>query len=230
MRFILPLLLALLTSCAGTIYQPKTLDGKALATYLMSRRAGVIAPLAGGNGESGNLGSAVPIHPKGYLLTASHVVAGANCDNIQVIVTQRTGDPSKPLKARVVVDDKRSDVALLKVEADTPSYFRWTPAGATLPVGLRVVHTGLKTGHKTGIGELTSPLPQGRAGKFGHTLRLQPGDSGGGLVSISGELIGVNSAIGTIEGFGASFFSGAVSSRPSVRRIENAIAKDQAAH
>jgi S1-C subfamily serine protease len=194
----------------------------------MVRRAGVMAPLLSTGGKEGNQGTATPVHPEGYLLTAAHVLNGTDPDKIEAVIMLGPRRPSKPMKARLVMVDKDADVALLKVDAKLPAYFEWTPTGATLPKGLQVVHTGLTTAHVSGVGEMTQPLPGGRAGKFGHSLQLKAGDSGGGLVTTSGELVGINSAVGSIVGFGASFFSGSVSSRPNVRRIQNAIARDLA--
>jgi S1-C subfamily serine protease len=92
-----------------------------------------------------------------------------------------------------------------------------------------VVHTGLATAHKSGVGALTEGGTH-RTGRLGHTLHLQPGDSGGALVSLSGEAIAINHAVGRIQSFGASFFSGSYSMRPDVAAINKAIAKDLATH
>ena len=124
--------------------------------------------------------------------------------------------------------DKVNDVALIKVDHPTPNYFQWTPRDALLPAGLKVVHSGLMTAHRTGFGQITATFRGSRAGRISHTLRIQQGDSGGGLISIGGELLAVNSAYASFEGFGASFFSGALSSRPKLDKIERAIAKDLA--
>ena len=223
---------AIVVSCtAGKPYKPaKLMQGAELASFLSVRRAAVVAPLVGEKDKAGHAGSAAPIHPQGYLITAAHVVDGTDLSQVKVMVILPSGKPSKPLPARVVNVDRRADVALLKIDQPTPRFFQWTPAEALIPAGTPVVHTGLVTAHKTGIGELTTAVSGNRMSHFSHTLRLQPGDSGGGLVTLAGELVGVNSAIGTIEGFGASFFSGAVSTRPSIARIQAVIAKDLASH
>ncbi len=199
-----------------------------LAKHIMLRRAGVMAPMKTGAVGEGHLGSAAPVHPEGYLLTAAHVLHGVDLDKLQAVVMLGLGRPSKPLPARLVMMDNANDIALVKVDHPTPHYFQWSPSDQTLPVGLKVVHSGLTTAHRTGVGEITAAFNGSKAGQIRHTLRIQQGDSGGGLISTTGDLLGVNSAFGRLQGFGASFFAGAFSSRPKVERIQRAIAKDGA--
>lgn len=219
----------LCVGCKAPVYQPKPLNGGQLASYLMQRRAVVMAPQVDGNVKESSLGSATPVHPAGYLLTAAHVLDGADRTRIRVMLDPKSGIPKRLLDARVVMYDREADVALLKTSVPLPHVFQWSPQNALLPAGLPVVHTGLATGHKSGLGTLTEPSDS-KPGKFCHTLHLAPGDSGGALVSLGGEALGINHAVGRIQTFGASFFSGSYSVRPDLRRIERAIASDIKTH
>ena len=143
------------------------------------------------------LGSGVIISPDGYILTANHVVEGA--DEIKVAV----GDSdSKKFTARVVGTDPPTDVAVLKIEAED------LPA---ITLGdseqLEVGDVVLAIGNPFGIGQtvtrgIVSAL--GRSGLAGFNqyqdfiqtdAAINPGNSGGALVDAEGRLVGINTAI-----------------------------------
>jgi len=144
-----------------------------------------------------SLGSGVIISPDGYILTANHVVDGA--DEIKVAV----GDSdSKKFTAKVVGADPPTDVAVLKINAED------LPA-VTLGDSdqLEVGDVVLAIGNPFGVGQtvtrgIVSAL--GRSGLPGFNqyqnfiqtdAAINPGNSGGALVDAEGRLIGINTAI-----------------------------------
>ena len=144
-----------------------------------------------------SLGSGVIISPDGYILTANHVVDGA--DEIKVAV----GDSdSKKFTARIVGADPPTDVAVLKIDAkDLPA--------VTLGDSdqLEVGDVVLAIGNPFGVGQtvtrgIVSAL--GRSGLAGFNqyqdfiqtdAAINPGNSGGALVDAEGRLVGINTAI-----------------------------------
>jgi len=149
-----------------------------------------------------SLGSGVVVSPDGYILTANHVVDGA--DEIKVAI----GDSeSKRFTARVVGTDPPTDVAVLKIDAKN------LPA---ITLGdsdqLEVGDVVLAVGNPFGVGQtvtkgIVSAL--GRNGFSGFSqyqnfiqtdAAINPGNSGGALVDIEGRLVGINIAIVSSSG------------------------------
>lgn len=148
-------------------------------------------------------GSGVFITSDGYILTNNHVVEKA--DDIQVITFDK-----KEYKAKVIGTDPTTDLAVIKVDGEgfKPVYFANMD---NIRVGEFVIAVGNPLGlHSTVTSGIISAI--GR-----NTLRLRqssysidyyiqtdapinPGNSGGGLFSISGSLIGINTAIATPTG------------------------------
>src|SRR5882672_4939632 len=141
------------------------------------------------------LGSGVIITKDGYLLTNHHVIDGA--EEIRVELTNNRG-----YEAKVIGDDPRSDLAVLKIDAnDLPM----------LTLGdsdrVRVGDVVLAVGNPLGIGQTVTAgiiSAKGRAtglsdGSFESFLQtdapINQGNSGGALVSTAGELVGINSQI-----------------------------------
>ena len=167
------------------------------------------------------LGSAAPVAPDGWFLTADHVVNTPG--KRQVVVIYNIAGARRYGTAKVVWHNAGSDLALIKAEMATPDYYRFTPRDRDLPPGTRILHAGITTGNKAQIGELSTEVSgRGKAG-FEHTLRLAPGDSGGPVIVFSGELVGVNSAVGLVSTMDTTFFSSSRSSRPDPEAIMNLI-------
>ena len=146
--------------------------------------------------ESG-AGSGVIISSDGYILTCDHVVSGAS--NITVTI----GDDD--YTATVVGEDSTSDVAVLKIDANG-----LTPAvvgdSDTLTVGDNVLAVG------NPLGELGGTVTSGIVSALNRSVSIQssgsvntmsliqmdasvsPGNSGGGLFNMNGELVGVVNA------------------------------------
>ncbi len=146
--------------------------------------------------ESG-AGSGVIISSDGYILTCDHVVSGAS--NITVTI----GDKDYP--ATIIGEDSTSDIAVIKIEADG-----LTPAivgdSDKLAVGDNVLAVG------NPLGELGGTVTSGIVSALNRSVSIQsssavntmsliqmdasvsPGNSGGGLFNMNGELVGIVNA------------------------------------
>ncbi len=145
------------------------------------------------NEQSRSLGSGFFISADGYLLTNSHVVADAD----EIIV--RTSD-RREFTAKLVGTDKRSDIALLKVEAQNLPPVKIGTA-KDLKVGEWVLAIGSPFGfdHSATAGIVSAKgrsLPSENYVPFIQTdVAINPGNSGGPLFNLDGEVVGVNSQI-----------------------------------
>ena len=142
-----------------------------------------------------SLGSGVIVSPDGYILTANHVVDGAD----EVKVALATG--GREFTARIVGTDPPTDIAVLKVEgSDLPSI---TIANSDkLEVGDIVLAIGnpFNVGQTVTMGMVSAlgrnALQINQYENFIQTdAAINPGNSGGALVDAEGRLIGINTAI-----------------------------------
>ncbi len=174
-------------------------------------------------------GSAAPISPDGYFLTADHVLSRMAGRNVFLIYGQ--GGRLAPARARVVWRSESSDIALLHIPVKTPYYYQWTPPEHWLPAGTRVMHGGISTGFKSSDGKLgTSLAPEGAfTGNrmFKMDIPLQPGDSGGPVVDAHGRLVGINSAVEFLVPMETAFFVDSEGNRPNVRSLAATMAQDR---
>ena len=164
--------------------------------YEFFRRFGQIPRPRGGperEQEQQSVGSGFVISSDGYLITNAHVVDGA--DEVNVKLTDK-----REFKAKVVGVDKRTDIALLKIEAkDLPKVTIGDPD--KLKVGEWVVAIGkpfgLENPMTAGIVSAKGrDLPQENLVPFIQTdAAVNPGNSGGPLFNLKGEVIGINSMI-----------------------------------
>ena len=143
--------------------------------------------------QNKSLGSGFIISPDGYVLTNAHVVDSA--DEILVKLTDK-----REFKAKVIGADKRTDVALIKIEASgLPSVKLGDPA--KLRVGEWVVAIGSPFGFESSVtaGIVSAKgrsLPQENYVPFIQTdVAINPGNSGGPLFNMKGEVVGINSQI-----------------------------------
>jgi serine protease Do len=146
------------------------------------------------------LGSGVIVSPDGYILTANHVIDGADADGVKVTLAHG----GRTFTAKVVGTDSRTDVAVLKVDAtDLPAI---TIADSDqLEVGDVVLAIGnpFDVGQTVtkGIVSATGRTSLRVFGSEGYENFIQtdaainPGNSGGALVDAHGRLIGINSLI-----------------------------------
>jgi len=158
------------------------------------------------------LGSAAPITADGWFLTANHVVAGEK--GYELVVIYNVSGARRYGRAQVMWQKPGADLALIKANIPTPAFYRFSPPYRDLPPGTQILHAGMTTGNKAQIGELSEEVSGRGKASFEHTLRLAPGDSGGPVILFSGELVGVNSAVGLIATMDTTFFSSSRSSRP----------------
>lgn len=155
--------------------------------------------------QASSLGSGFIISPDGYVLTNAHVVAKA--DEITVTFTDK-----REYRAKLIGADVRTDVALLKIEANNlPSVSLGNPA--QLKVGEWVVAIGSPFGFESSVtaGIVSAKgrrLPDESYVPFIQTdVAVNPGNSGGPLFNMNGQVVGINSQIYSRSGgfMGISF-------------------------
>ena len=146
--------------------------------------------------ESG-AGSGVSISSDGYILTCAHVVDGAST------ITVTIGD--KDYTATLVGEDTTSDIAVIKIDADG-----LTPATVGNSDSLKVGQSVMAVGNP--LGELGGTVTGGMISALNRSVTIQgsssvntmsliqmdasvsPGNSGGGLFNMNGELVGIVNA------------------------------------
>ncbi len=180
--------------------------------YDFLRRFGVPVPGMPGNGGGRmpeqiqqGVGSGFIVSPDGYVLTNAHVVDGAS--EVTVKLTDK-----RDFKAKVVGVDKRTDVALLKIDAAGLPFVRTGDAERT-KVGEWVIAMGSPFGFENTVtaGIISAKarrLPDENYVPFIQTdVAINPGNSGGPLFNLAGEVIGINSQIYSRSGgfMGISF-------------------------
>lgn len=174
-------------------------------------------------------GSAAPITPDGYFLTADHVLSHAESRNIFIIYG--SGGRIVTGKARIVWRSYSDDLALLHIPLKTPYFYHWTPPKQWLPAGHGIIHGGMATGHRSQPGKLRAPLaPEGvftRNRPFKIDIPLEPGDSGGPVVDAFGNLIGINSAVEFLIPLETAIFIDSEGNRPNTRKIAGIINRDR---
>lgn len=143
--------------------------------------------------KSQSLGSGFIISSDGYILTNAHVVSEA--DEVLVKLSDK-----REFKAKIIGSDKRTDVALIKIEATgLPKATIGDPEA--LKVGQWVAAIGSPFGlENTMTAGIVSAkgraLPQENFVPFIQTdVAINPGNSGGPLYNLSGEVVGINSQI-----------------------------------
>jgi putative serine protease PepD len=170
----------------------------------------VVSIEVSGNGQAGE-GSGVVISADGKILTNNHVVAAA-ADGGQLRVTFNDGSTAP---AQILGRDPKSDIAVIKVDrTDLTAAKLGDPAD--LAVGEQVVAIGSPLGLQgtvtTGIvSALNRPVTIGTENGFGQQdgntvidaiqtdAAINPGNSGGALVNMNGEVIGINTAIASLQ-------------------------------
>jgi len=172
-------------------------------------------------------GSAVPISPDGYFITADHVLARSAGRNVFIIHGQQGG--LKATKARIIWRSSSTDLALVHIPVVTPNYYTWTAQDQWLPAGTPVMHSGIATGFRSEPGKLVTSIPPGRANsaRFKHDIPLEPGDSGGAVIDAHGQLVGVNSAVEFLVPLETAFFIESEANRPNVRALQRLIEADR---
>jgi serine protease Do len=148
-------------------------------------------------------GSGVIVDAEGYVLTNHHVIAGA--DRIKVIFQN-----GSELPGRVVGSDSETDLAVVKVEPNAPLAAARFGDSEKMRVGDWVLAIGSPFGFdQTVTAGIISALGRDsneiyKRGGFQYFLQtdaaVNRGNSGGPLINLSGEVIGINTAIATTTG------------------------------
>lgn len=163
------------------------------------RRFGI--PLPGGRGgpprggdeepQQRGVGSGFILSSDGYVMTNAHVVDGA--DEVLVTLTDK-----REYKARPIGADKRTDVAVVKIEAADLPAVRIGDVGR-LKVGEWVMAIGSPFGLANSV---TAGIVSAKGRETGDYLpfiqtdvAINPGNSGGPLINLRGEVVGINSQI-----------------------------------
>lgn len=151
----------------------------------------------GGNGGGGviqrGLGSGFIVSPDGYIMTNAHVVDGAT--EVTVKLTDR-----REFKAKVVGSDKKSDIAVIKIDAKSLPVVSIGSA-ERVNVGEWVVAIGSPFGFDNTVtagivSAKARSLPSDNFTPFIQTdVPVNPGNSGGPLFNLNGEVVGINSQI-----------------------------------
>ncbi|ABI59926.1 MULTISPECIES: Do family serine endopeptidase [Nitrosomonas] len=144
--------------------------------------------------RTSSLGSGVIVSPEGYILTNHHVVEAAN--EIQVALMD-----GRKAEANLIGSDPESDLAVLKIDLDKLPSIAFGDSEKA-----RVGDIVLAIGNPFGVGQT---MTMGIIGALGRSqvglstfenfiqtdAAINPGNSGGALTDISGNLIGINTAI-----------------------------------
>jgi serine protease Do len=142
-----------------------------------------------------SLGSGFIIHPDGYIVTNAHVVDAAE----EVSITL-SNDPDKVYTAKLIGSDKRADLAVLKIDVKTPLPYLQFGDAEQSRVGDWVIAIGNPFGLggsvTTGIISAKSRFIGGQYDELIQTdASINRGNSGGPLLNLNGQVIGVNSVI-----------------------------------
>lgn len=149
---------------------------------------------APGPRQAAGQGSGFLISADGYVLTNHHVVEGA--ESVRVTLTD-----GREFAARVVGNDARTDVALLKLDAPVDLPFATLGESAGVQPGDWSLAVGNPFGleHSVTLGIVSAKGRSIGAGPYDDFIQTQasinPGNSGGPLFDIEGRVIGINTAI-----------------------------------
>ena len=178
--------------------QENPFEGTPLEDFFKDRGFSFEGPPARSQPHQSGMGSGVVIDPAGIILTNNHVVAGDGD------VTVRLYD-GREFKATSVWTDPKSDIAVVKVDADHLTAAKIGNSDA-ISVGDWVLALGQPFGLESTV---TAGIISAKHRGIGITERenflqtdaaINPGNSGGPLVNLDGEVVGINTAISSRSG------------------------------
>ena len=158
----------------------------------------------GGGGVRESLGSGFIVDPKGYIITNNHVVEKADKIYVKLASDPENQDFGRP--ARVIGVDKATDLAVIKIDTNTPLPTVKLGNSDTANVGdwVEAIGSPFTLSQTVTAGIISAKnrtIEPGVAGQFQHFIQtdaaINPGNSGGPLLNMNGEVIGVNTAIFT---------------------------------
>ncbi|MEL7254673.1 MAG: Do family serine endopeptidase [Pseudomonadota bacterium] len=143
--------------------------------------------------RSSALGSGFVISEDGYVVTNNHVIEAAD----EIIIEFFTGEE---LEATLIGTDPKTDIALLKVDADQPLPFVSFGDSDTARVGDWVIAVGNPLGQGFSVSAgIVSARNRALSGTYDDYIQtdaaINRGNSGGPLFNLEGEVVGVNTAI-----------------------------------
>jgi serine protease Do len=156
------------------------------------------------NQSSHSVGSGVLVDTAGHILTNFHVIEGAS--SIEVLLAAN----KKKYQAKVVGSDPKTDLALLKIEANTKLKPIDIGNSDTMRIGDVVIAIGNPFGysHTVTSGIISAKGRVLGTGPYDDFLQtdalIHPGNSGGPLIDVRGRMIGINAAVSE-EGAGIGF-------------------------
>ena len=149
------------------------------------------------------MGSGFVLSSDGYIMTNAHVVEGA--DEVIVTLTDK-----REFKARIIGADKRTDVAVVKIQATGLPVVKVGDV-SRLKVGEWVMAIGSPFGLENSVTAGIVSAKQRDTGEYLSFIQtdvaINPGNSGGPLINMRGEVVGINSQIYSRSGgyMGISF-------------------------
>lgn len=146
-----------------------------------------------------SLGSGVIVSPEGYVLTANHVVQGADPNGVKVSLAAS----GKEFTAKIIGTDPQTDVAVLKIDAE-----KLSPITLADSDKIEVGDVVMAIGNPFGVGQTVTMgivsatgrtslgiIPGGYENFIQTDASINQGNSGGALIDAEGRLIGINTAI-----------------------------------
>ncbi|MDO4881619.1 MAG: trypsin-like peptidase domain-containing protein [Capnocytophaga sp.] len=182
-------------------------------------------PQQGGKERLAGTGSGVIISPDGYIVTNNHVITGAS--SVQV-----TLNDNKTYKAEIIGTDSSSDIALLKIKTEDKLPFLTFADSDNTQIGEWVLAVGnpfnltstVTAGIISAKARNLGNIQNGKVESYIQTdAAVNSGNSGGALVNLNGDLIGINTAIASSNSGTFMGYSFAVPSNIAKKVVEDLI-------
>lgn len=170
---------------------------------------------------STSLGSGVIVSKEGHILTNHHVIAGMT--EIRVQLTD-----GRNIEAKLIGSDPATDIAVLRIEAANIEALPIADSDQ-LHVGQQVFAVGNPYGLEESVSRGIISARRRTASDSGvealqHDAAVNPGNSGGPLLNVRGEIVGINSSIKTVTG-GFQGISFAIPSNTARRIMESIMSR-----